>query len=231
MLRGLIFWCGALLPCVAAVHCYAEEDGFSPPSVVLSESVTDEAQAPLQRLEEIFHRQLIDAQRSAAKIAPFVSDGCSGGLSDAWRILSQWVPELVDGGEDYPPWQQCCVEHDRAYWQGSGEHGYARRLAADQQLRQCVLDSRHDSQRLMVPLTESRPVVGTAPIKSAPLGPDLLSPQLDRLYPLIADMIYQAVRLGGMPCSGLSWRWGYGWPHCGSARSRPQTVGKPVAQQ
>ncbi len=196
-----------------------------------TESVIDEVQAPLQRLEEILHRQLIDTRRRAAKIAPFVSDGCSGGLSDAWRTFSQWVPDLVDRGEDYPPWQQCCVEHDRAYWQGSGEHGYARRLAADQQLRQCVLDSRDDSQLLMARFGESRSAVGTAPIKSAPLDPDLLSSQLDRLYPLIADMIYQAVRLGGMPCSGLPWRWGYGWPHCGFAQSPPEAASKPVAEQ
>lgn len=31
---------------------------------------------------------------------------------------------------------------------------------------------------------------------------------------VIADAMYQAVRLGGQPCSGLSWRWGYGRAGC-----------------
>ena len=30
----------------------------------------------------------------------------------------------------------------------------------------------------------------------------------------LAEGLYQAVRLGGQPCSGLSWRWGYGRPAC-----------------
>nr|WP_255596676.1 hypothetical protein [Cognatishimia sp. MH4019] len=30
----------------------------------------------------------------------------------------------------------------------------------------------------------------------------------------LADGMFQAVRLGGMPCSGLAWRWGYGRPAC-----------------
>ncbi len=31
---------------------------------------------------------------------------------------------------------------------------------------------------------------------------------------VMADALFQAVRLGGGPCSGLSWRWGYGRPDC-----------------
>ncbi|MEL6595919.1 MAG: hypothetical protein AAFQ47_08280 [Pseudomonadota bacterium] len=30
----------------------------------------------------------------------------------------------------------------------------------------------------------------------------------------LADAMFQAVRLGGVPCTGLSWRWGYGRPGC-----------------
>ena len=39
-----------------------------------------------------------------------------------------------------------------------------------------------------------------------------LSPDL---YAAIAELMYRAVRIGGIPCSGLPWRWGYGWPECG----------------
>jgi hypothetical protein len=37
---------------------------------------------------------------------------------------------------------------------------------------------------------------------------------VDEAYAAIADAIFAAVRLGGAPCSGLSWRWGYGFPNC-----------------
>jgi len=38
--------------------------------------------------------------------------------------------------------------------------------------------------------------------------------QVMSLYESIAESMYTAVRLGGMPCTGLAWRWGYGWPAC-----------------
>lgn len=34
------------------------------------------------------------------------------------------------------------------------------------------------------------------------------------IYDGIADVMYRAVRLGGAPCTGLAWRWGFGWPDC-----------------
>ena len=37
---------------------------------------------------------------------------------------------------------------------------------------------------------------------------------VDLLYAGIAGAMYRAVRLGGVPCSALPWRWGYGWPEC-----------------
>ena len=33
-------------------------------------------------------------------------------------------------------------------------------------------------------------------------------------FTVLADAIYTSVRLGGSPCSGLLWRWGYGLPSC-----------------
>lgn len=52
-------------------------------------------------------------------------------------------PFTTDGCSDFPEgtsrhktlWQQCCVAHDRAYWQG-GTH--AEREAADRELQRCV---------------------------------------------------------------------------------------------
>jgi hypothetical protein len=34
------------------------------------------------------------------------------------------------------------------------------------------------------------------------------------MYIAVADLMYRAVRVGGIPCTGLPWRWGYGWPEC-----------------
>lgn len=58
---------------------------------------------------------------SDANLKPFVSDGCSGGMSWAWRFFT---------GKP-PPWEDDCIEHDRAYWAGGT---YRDRLTADRKL-------------------------------------------------------------------------------------------------
>lgn len=45
---------------------------------------------------------------SKETIAPFTTDGCSGGMS--WLYNNLFHKEL--------PWRDVCVEHDKAYWQG-----------------------------------------------------------------------------------------------------------------
>lgn len=52
-------------------------------------------------------------------------DGCSGGLSWAWRRLH---------GKP-PPWEGCCLAHDEAYRRGGTAQ---ERLSADKELRRCV---------------------------------------------------------------------------------------------
>ncbi|MGJ8641070.1 MAG: hypothetical protein ACSHYA_16895 [Opitutaceae bacterium] len=86
----------------------------------------------------------------------FTSDGCS------------LFPDrsLIDAKD----WCECCVEHDIAYWQGGTE---AQRLAADQQLRACVLAKTDDS--------------------------------------ILADAMFNGVRVGGSPWFYNWYRWGYGW--------------------
>ena len=51
---------------------------------------------------------------------PFASDGCS----------------MFPNGN----WNDCCVEHDRAYWRGGSAAG---RKAADRALRDCVAKKGH----------------------------------------------------------------------------------------
>lgn len=38
----------------------------------------------------------------------FTTDGCSGGMTAIWKILFNKVP----------PWNDCCIEHDKQYWKG-----------------------------------------------------------------------------------------------------------------
>ena len=44
---------------------------------------------------------------------------------------------------------------------------------------------------------------------------DVSAGTVETLYAAIAELMYRAVRIGGIPCSALPWRWGYGWPECG----------------
>lgn len=60
----------------------------------------------------------------------FTTDGCSGGMSWAWRRIS---------GKP-PPWERDCVEHDHRYWRG-GPKGC--RLEADGELAKRVRDRGH----------------------------------------------------------------------------------------
>jgi len=168
-------------------------------------------------LEPQLHQLLADVQQRPVELTPFVSDGCSGGLSAGWQLIAEALPALADKVGNIPPWEHCCIAHDRQYWRGSAINGMALRLAADEELQACVLATRADTGLQVVSAfshpDEARPMkiglTGSSDHDSS------LGAHLDRLYPLAADLMYQAVRIGGMPCSGLPWRWGYGWPQCG----------------
>lgn len=54
-----------------------------------------------------------------------VSDGCSVGISKAWRF---WLKKP-------PPFEHCCVAHDHAYWKAGTSD---RRALADRNLFKCV---------------------------------------------------------------------------------------------
>lgn len=61
------------------------------------------------------------------KLAAFSSDGCT-----------LFPNQDLDGND----WCRCCLEHDIAYWKGGSE---AERLAADEKLRDCVLERTGDA--------------------------------------------------------------------------------------
>ena len=60
----------------------------------------------------------------------FSTDGCSGGMSWAWRKFLRGPP----------PWEECCVKHDFAYWRGGF---WKDRRNADLELMSCVRKNGH----------------------------------------------------------------------------------------
>lgn len=155
------------------------------------------AQAQVEReFETYLMQQLAKVQQGPVPPQPFVSDGCSGGLSDIWRGLARALPGFEEEYGAQPPWEHCCVAHDRAYWRGEAENGYERRKAADLRLKQCVIDTGRGLRLWQV------------------AGSPADAPELAQRFRLAADLMYRAVRAGGLPCTPLPWRWGYGWPPC-----------------
>ncbi len=146
-------------------------------------------------------RFLLEKQNPDNSLAPFTTDGCSGGLSVGWNYLSENIEYLKSVHGDLPPWESCCVSHDQLY-HAAGDSGstaemsFVARRQADEALRSCVLD---------VGLSRASELAGQYELSVEEVG---------QIYQVIGDLMYRAVRIGGVPCSGLPWRWGYGWPQC-----------------
>ena len=121
-------------------------------------------------------------------------------MSSVWKTIASAFPEFAELHQASPPWEECCVIHDRAYHLGGDDPtpraSYDARLQADEALRQCVVAysaERNEALKAQYNLSEE---------------------QVTWAYETISDRMFDAVRLGGAPCSGLPWRWGYGWPQC-----------------
>ncbi|MCB1499005.1 MAG: hypothetical protein KDK07_04320 [Bauldia sp.] len=148
------------------------------------------------------HERLLETLHGPdAVLAPFVSDGCSGGLSAGWEFAVSVLPEIGAHHGEHPPWEACCVAHDRLYHRGGAgaadaEASFADRLAADEAMRLCVIA---EGERRKEGLMDDYGVRAAT---------------VELLYEGIAGAMYRAVRLGGVPCTRLPWRWGFGWPRC-----------------
>ena len=168
---------------------------FLVPLITLSvraESLVDEG---FRELEELRLRQLQTVQ-NYADIATFTTDGCSGGQSQSWELLAKILPGFERQFGDEPPWKTCCVTHDKEYWRGNTVDGYIKRKHADDELKQCVVDTGAElTSQLSVKYSVSEEEIRHA-------------------FSVTAEIMYRAVRLGGQPCSLLPWRWGYGWDNC-----------------
>lgn len=149
------------------------------------------------------HTQFLDLRMShqSSDLTSFTTDGCSGGLSIGWEYLADSIDHFQQIHGDTPPWEECCIAHDRAYHVGSSESttpemSFTARKHADQKLLECVYETGVTRTRQL------EEVYG------------LSQEKVDKLYLTIAHLMYRAVRIGGMPCTGLPWRWGFGWPEC-----------------
>jgi len=175
------------------------------------------AQDPLSGVVEALENQQM--QRLAAQqnrpsifITEFRSDGCSGGMSETWSNLSDVFPEFAGFAGDKPPWEQCCVDHDRRYWRGETEEGFSKREQADSILRECVK------------------LIGAEQGDEIAAKIGLPTEEVVTLINLTGDLMYHAVRVGGTPCTGLPWRWGHGWPPC-SDEIEPATTPELVVSR
>jgi hypothetical protein len=163
------------------------------------ESVVDALEI---RLEMGRHEQLAARKKLPESVlAEFTTDGCSGGLSVGWQYLAGKNEYFKTTHNEHPPWESCCIKHDQLYHTGGSREAAAAksfdaRKEADLALRDCVVETG----------------VQRAPELSAEYN--VSTQEIAILYTAISNLMYRAVRLGGMPCTGLPWRWGYGWPEC-----------------
>lgn len=172
----------AVLQCMVSRLSYAEDS-------VLSE--VDRI------LEEKSLKKLRFVQRSGdTVIKAFQTDGCSGGMSESWQRIADTLPVFAEEYGEKPPWENCCIQHDRAYWQGMAIDGFSKRLKADRAMRNCVIKR------------------GKALAPALAHQYELSEKYVVQLFISAANLMYFAVRIGGKPCTPLPWRWGYGWPEC-----------------
>ena len=84
--------------------------------------------------------------RPDSELAPFTTDGCSGGLSGAWNLVADQFPEFENIHLEAPPFEGCCVTHDRAYHNAGGatsaSASFEARLQADRALEACVVETK-----------------------------------------------------------------------------------------
>jgi hypothetical protein len=175
----------------AALFLTRDHGAFLPSMDTMERSLeTDRHERLLTRIAE-----------SDAVISDFTTDGCSGGLSKGWEQFTVKFPEFAAQHGDLPPWQECCITHDMQYHAGSlgalsANKSFDQRKAADVALKACVIDTG------MKRLAAAEEIYG------------LTKAEVEDIYEIISELMYRAVRVGGMPCTTQAWRWGYGWPPC-----------------
>src|SRR5262245_1247382 len=96
--HGRNVFCLAVLLVASCAASAGAQSATEPPSVVGLE----------YSLEIGRHERLIKVKKGAT-LAPFSTDGCSGGLSAGWAFVSSALPALAKHHGGLPPWERCCV--------------------------------------------------------------------------------------------------------------------------
>ena len=174
---------------------------WAAPHFASSEETQTSSFDPFRALEVSAHRKLMDKiDETGRSPSLFETDGCSGGMSASWSLAVDLFPNLSEKDLENLPWRDCCVTHDRAYHNAGGateaEESYDLRLQADESLRACVIETGE---------TQSEQTAEQLGLSEA---------QVKTGFRVVAQSMYNAVRLGGGPCSGLPWRWGFGFDKC-----------------
>lgn len=163
-----------------------------------------------RQLEMGRHQQLVAGNsRPESQLAVFTTDGCSGGLSVGWEYLAARIRSFQTTLGAQPPWESCCITHDHAYHSGgmrgaTANESFEARKQADLALKACVMEN-GEQRALELSATYHLSVR-----------------EVELLYTAISNLMYRAVRIGGIPCTTLPWRWGYGWPKCEDGRQGKQ---------
>lgn len=186
----------AILATLFVLFALREKDDESSASILANADKLE------RQLEMGRHQKLLVVKsRPENSLSEFTTDGCSGGLSVGWEYLAAKIPDFKETHGNEPAWQSCCETHDLAYHSGgarsnTSEMSFEARRKADLDLKTCVMET---GNKRSAELTKEY---------------NISDKELQTIYAGIANMMYGAVRIGGMPCTDLSWRWGFGWPDC-----------------
>lgn len=152
------------------------------------------------QLDPVIEKGRMDKLESAKEIyelSDFETDGCSGNISNSWNTVVSGLSKISKNFEEKysdskVPFEDACILHDFAYYLGIG--GYEGRLRADNQLRDNIIS---------YGIENADQIMKDTGIRS--------EEEVMYIYELIAEAIYGGVRIGGSPCSGKSYAWGYGY--------------------
>lgn len=142
--------------------------------------------------------QSLETAKQQYELTEFVTDGCSGNVSKGWTTAITQLSKVSNAfaekyaGTEVIPFEEACVEHDRAYHRGEG--GYTARLKADNELRSAIIKYGIEN-------------TDTIQTRTGLDNPE----EALFLYELVAESVYRGVRLGGAPCTGQPYAWGYGY--------------------
>ena len=147
------------------------------------------------------HARLLQTYAATRQRTKFYTDYCSAGLSPGWQMAGAVNPFLARNARGGPPFEHCCVAHDRKYhsagWSYASPQASLRaRAQTDAELRRCVVRSG---------IAVTRAVEAKTGVSG---GATALS------YGLLGEIMQGAVSAAGGPCTGFSWRWGNGTTEC-----------------